>query len=339
VNSGEDGERPEPNAGPVPPDANENTNDPRHPDPNHDHQAEPVHPPVLRARARVTEIVCAFFGPGGYLPARPGRVYWHVTFQVKAGSDGLSVETPGGVRLIVDDGEAYGALGRPAGGGELLPRLVLPLKTTLDAGQVTKLTLLFEVPRELRQAKLDVAGQVAVNVRFADDVDAPQPGQVVGAFAEAHPRNLKPLVDQPVVSAIQQAGPGRMTVSRSTDDPNGFVLSLAPAGVTGTLVPDDQSGVYRVLLGEGERPLRCKLSLLDSGDTAVLHFSDRPFHQLTYIRDGGGTREPAQVTEPVSSERDGGEDPATEPQPRPDRPSIVDDPHRPRFFEDQAEDQ
>ncbi len=338
--SGKDGEHPEPNEDRLLPDANENIDDPPKRDPNHNVHKEPIRPRASKARARVTEIHRAFFGPGGYLPARPGRVYWHVTFQVKAGSEGRAIETPGGVRLAVDDGEAYGALGRPAGAGEVLPRLVLPLKTTLDAGQVAKLTLLFEVPRELQQAELDVAGEVAVNATFEDRVDAPPAGELIGSFAEAHPRNLRPLLQRSVIAAIQQAGPGRLEVTRSMQDPNLLAISVTPSGITGVATPDEQRGVYRARLGHGDQAVSCKLSLLDAGDTVILHFSDRPFHQLTYVRDRQGSGKPVLTVETEGDAKPEGQGESTDrPQPRPDRPSIVDDPHRPRFFEDEAEDE
>ena len=248
----------------------------------------PAKPPSLAGhKQQVVATAVDDFATGGYFPARPGMVYWNVTVTLKAGSEALQVLTYGrDVVLYVDD-RPYESLGVQADQAGLVLRGERR-NVILYPGQAQTFTFLFEVPADKQRGKLKVGPIGEATVELASTAVPPPAGALAGAYEEASPRNLKPLLRNPVMAAIQST-PDQELIER----PNGETLdvSIPSAGVTGTarLAPD---GMYKAVLKHQADELKCQLRPRHDGSGVILYLADEPFHQLTYVK-STGARKPA----------------------------------------------
>ena len=243
----------------------------------------PTPPQVVQASASVSGQSFAVFGTGGYLPAPPGQVYWDVTVQLTAGDEPVDLRIPNRQIAAISAGQSYACLGVPGvdeGPAELLPRAARRASWTLQPRQVGQATLRFLIPDHLRLVtlKLGAADDLSVVV----DYQPPQhpAGAIAGTFAEAEPRNLAPVLAQPVMAALQNAYAHEMTV---TPDGEAFTVVISAAKVTGTLRADPD-GTWTGTLRAAETELPVRLRLLADGDTVLLYLADQPYRQLTYRR-------------------------------------------------------
>ncbi len=243
----------------------------------------PTPPQVVQARASVTGQSFAVFAEGGYLPAPPGQVYWDVTVQLTAGDEPIDLRIPNRQIAVISAGQSFACLGVPGDGegpAQLLPRAARRANWTLQPKQVGQATLRFLIPSHLRLVTLKLGPVDDLSVVV--DYQPPQhpAGAVAGSFAEVEPRNLAPMLAQPVMAALQNAYAHELTVAAAGE---AFAVAIPAAKVTGTLKPG-QDGTWTGTLRAADAELPVRLRLLADGDTAILYLADRPYRQLTYRR-------------------------------------------------------
>ena len=107
--------------------------------------------------------------------------------------------------------------------------------------------------------------------------EPPAGGELVGAYDEQVPRNLRPLPRDAVIAAIQAGSKQALIVTRR---PAGLRIEMPAAGVSGRAKPAG-GGVFHATLARGDKTLNCKLRLFDGGRGLILYLRDAPFHQLT----------------------------------------------------------
>jgi hypothetical protein len=193
--------------------------------------------------------------------------------------------------------------------------------------------LLFELPAAYRQGTLVLADVGSEGLDAGDTFVPADPLKLIGTFKEALPRNLEPLLEHPVMAALQSGGPGEMTVRAVR---GGYGLAFHASGVRG-LATYSRSGIYDVTLRhEGER-LACKLQLIDSGKRAMLHLANKPWRTMTFVRDGASLDEtPQPQTQPRTRPIPPAKTPRREDDDEQDdrRPPNNGEVNEPRFFDD-----
>ena len=232
-------------------------------------------PPRYRAVAAAAEV----FAVGGYYPAAHDRAWWKLDVRITAGSDPLSFNTAGPDVTLMVGGKPIESLGAPGGGG-LLPSRSTPGRASLEPDETGPFKFLFDVPQALRSASLRIAGLRPTTVSPSGAAVQPGKDGLEGVYDEQLPRNLRPLLRNPVMAAIQSA-PGREVIIKR----RGRLLQvfMPDAGVLGPAEPV-AAGVYNVFLNYRSDTIKCRLRLFDSGRGLILYLSDQPFHQLTFRR-------------------------------------------------------
>ena len=286
-------------------------------------QAPPTQPiaPPPPAVAKLSVVAAEFkdFIAGGYFPARPGHVYWELTVAVKAGNKPLSFYNYGkGVTLTTASG-AYECLGSPP------DTTALPLRSRREAVSLAglegrQIVLLFQVPVADSQGKLKLGPLEEAAVQPAP-LDGP--ASLAGTYREAPPRNLRPMLRDPVMAAIQSA-PAHQIVLKD-GSARGLEVSIPAAAVSGSAQPGPD-GMYQAVLRNSKDELKCFLRPMVDGNGVILYLSDQPFHQIAYARPGAPKPRPRpQPPKP----------PATQSQPTPPEPrrpstgpgTLFDDPN------------
>jgi hypothetical protein len=217
------------------------------------------------------------FAAGGYRPAPPGRVYVRVTVAVTAGEKPLSLRTFGDDVVLELAGEKVASLGLAAEAASLFVQAE-PRVVRVEPGAKRELTFLFETPQKAGQATLVIAPDTKAPAGYL--ALKPPDASPVGRYVEAAPRNLKPLLRDPVMAAVQAAGGQQLIVRQRA---RSLQVQIPSAGVTGSAQSAGE-GVYAAALRHEGHLLRCKLRLIEGGKRLVLYLSDAPFHQLTYER-------------------------------------------------------
>jgi hypothetical protein len=231
----------------------------------------------------IVALITTPFGPGGYYPAGLGSTYWKMTAEIKAGTDPIAFRAMGkDVQLVFAfGGKAVDSMGlvedSPASAGPL-PRRARQETISIKPGQSRKVTLLFEVPMGMSECEL-VIGKLRCPRKIKSDVEPISPASLAGTFVEVAPRNLQPMLADPVMSAIQSAGQQQLAVRPNG---NGLEIEIPQAHVYGLATRAGQD-VYGVDLTYGEYRLAANLRFVDGGRTAILYLVDRPFHQITYV--------------------------------------------------------
>jgi len=151
----------------------------------------------------------------------------------------------------------------------------------IGAGQTRVLTFLFEAPLDTRTGRLTIRGVGSAPVPKLRSATI-APSAIMGRFDESPPRNLKPLMRNPVMAAIQAAGHQRIHVRRLRRE-KGLHVFLEPLRMRSVASPAG-NGVYNVTFTHEKHKLRCKLRLARGGRTLILYLADKPFHQITYAK-------------------------------------------------------
>jgi len=228
---------------------------------------------------RLIEARTDVFAVDGYRPAAPRKVYWKLKLQLTAGAHDLSIKTYGdGIKLKVGR-KTIASLGTVEGS----PLLRLgPRRETIElsSGASRLIEALFEVPASARVGRLNVPGVGEAQVGPIDAAAAPGPLAAVGSYVESAPRNLRPLLGDPVMAAIQSAAGQTLIVARNGNE---LTVEIPAAGVAGT-ARSLGGGIYEAMLLRGEHSLPCKLRLIRQGKAMILYLEDEPFHQLTYVK-------------------------------------------------------
>ncbi len=217
-------------------------------------------------------------GPG-YRAAGPESVYWRVRLRLVAGDEPVRFNAWGPGVALEAGGKAYPALGIAPRGGTLPPE---PLQRIvgLKPGQKITLDLLFLAPAGLGESTLRIAGLPEYDLDPLRASGDAEPAKLAGAWTEAPPRNLRPMLRNPVMAAIQQAVGNRL-ITRAGEQ--AFDVELPEAKVSGRARPLGD-GLYAAVLERGDNVLDAKLRLFNGGTELLLYLSDRPFHQLRFER-------------------------------------------------------
>lgn len=219
------------------------------------------------------------FAVDGCFPARPGYVYWKVTVEVQAGSTPISFPGFGQQASVTVGDVELPSLG-VVGGSSLLPVRAEERTIRLKAGESQSFVLVFEAPQSAAGGRLSLGNVGARDFTVPAPPPVPPEGALAGTYAEAPPRNLQPLLRDPVMAAIQGAADHALVVRSPA---RGLDVLIPDAGVQGRARPLGQ-GLYAAVLKRGDSVLDAKLRLIDGGKRLILYLSDEPFHQITYDR-------------------------------------------------------
>jgi DNA-directed RNA polymerase subunit RPC12/RpoP len=239
--------------------------------------AAPIDPVPHEPSVTVVDATPDVFGAGRYSPAPPGQVYWRVTAVLRPEKSG-SLQTAADVSLTTPAG-AVPSRGVPTGADLPGPPAQATKMTLRPDGQHT-VTFVFVVPDTLRQARLSVKGLGEADVGPVPPLKG-APRDVAGDYLEQPPRNLKPLLKNAVMAAVQNAPSQRLEL-RAVDD-GSVSVRLPVAGVSGTAKRAGRD-ILDAELALGQTVLPCRLRVLEGGKTIVLYLSDKPYHQITFSR-------------------------------------------------------
>jgi DNA-directed RNA polymerase subunit RPC12/RpoP len=237
----------------------------------------PKSSPASTATARLLRGSWSMFASGGHFPPRPGWMYFKAVVDLTAGSAPLKFPRTGKtVTLKLGDSE-YHSLGSPVT-GSMAPIRAQKTPIHIPPGKKRAVTFLFEIPVRDGAGSLVVQGLPPMPLRLTAPAVAVAP--LAGEFEEKPPRNLHPLLRDPIMAAIQTASQRRMIVRRQAD---GFDVSIVGAGVTGRARPAG-NGICLLNLRKGSHKLESKLYMMPDGQHVILHLSDEPMRQITYHR-------------------------------------------------------
>jgi hypothetical protein len=254
-------------------------------------KTRPVVPkPVKRIAAcrAVTSSTDSFAG-NGFFPAGPGKVFCRIRVQVTAGDDKLDIDNYGKGAVLRIGLDSYPSLGEPV--KSILPVPPIRRRMSIPARGSRTITMLFELPQKALGTTaangIVSLGKIApVKVALGSPAHVLPAEAVMGSslpYVEVAPRNTKPLLSDPVMSAIQNTVPQKLSVRPGL---NGSVkISLGSGNVTGTATRDAR-GLYVTQLKHNGSTLQCLLRFAHDGKEAILYLREEPFHQLTFARPG-----------------------------------------------------
>ena len=231
-----------------------------------------------RAPCQVTAARLDVFANGGYFPAPPSMAYLKATVTVKAVDKAVDFHTGQDVTLAHAQGQvpSLGSLAPP----RVVPVLSQSAQLHLEKGQSRELTLLFLVPSNLSGAELTIRNVGSATLPAVSRPATPPAKALVGSFDEAQPRNLRPVMEDPVIAAVQGARGQKLYVHRRNET---LQMYISPAAVRGVVTPVGP-GEYETTLKHGKEERMCRLRLTEGGQKLIVYFSHKPFHQMTYIR-------------------------------------------------------
>lgn len=238
-------------------------------------------PPPAKAKCDIVGLVTRTFGPEGYYPAALGSIYWKLTAELTAGAEPIEFQAMGKDVQLVFAGKRVNCLGIPVDSSPahaLLPTMARQEMIYLKPRQSRKITLLFEVPTGIAEGEL-IIGKLSWPFKMVPGPPAIAPANLAGTFVEAPPRNLRPMLDHPVMAAIQAAGQQHLAVKTNG---SGLDVTIPEAQVRGKASPAGPD-VYALALTHGQSKLAANIRFTEGGRTAILYLDDKPFHQITYI--------------------------------------------------------
>ena len=228
----------------------------------------------------VTSARFDLFAADGYFPAPPDMAYLKATADITAKGSALEFDSHGNDVALSWGQSDVSSLGR-VGPSQLVPTLSQRGRVRIEPGKSRKITFLFLVPaRDVPQGKLMIQGVGSAATPKIALGDPPEAGALAGTFVEAEPRNLKPLMTDPVIAAVQGARQQQLYVHQRKET---LHVYIAPGSVRG-VAKSVGKGVYETVLKHGKDERMCKLRLAPDGQTLIVYFADRPFHQMTYTR-------------------------------------------------------
>ncbi len=98
---------------------------------------------------------------------------------------------------------------------------------------------------------------------------------------EKPPRNLQPLLRNPVMAALQSVANHTLQIRPGSAAADSFEVAFPDAGVSGSAKPL-RPGLYEANLTAAGQQLACKFRLDSDGKRLILYLTDEPFHQITY---------------------------------------------------------
>ena len=228
---------------------------------------------------KILAAVGAPFLARGYLPAGARSMYWRIAANVSAGKKPLQFKTHGADVGLLFGTKRFDSLGVPARGGGILPVRARKTSVSLGKQEARKLTFLFEVPLGLARGQLHIRGLAPQNVVLPAPQEPLAAAKLAGTYEETAPRNLKPLLRDPVMAAIQAAPHQKLVVSSHA---GGIQVTIPQARVRGEgkqVAP----GLFQTPLKREDHTLLASVRFVEGGRMAILYLADSPFHQLTYV--------------------------------------------------------
>jgi len=243
--------------------------------------ADPLAPPTSAGEpveVDVLDVTVDVFAGDGYMPAAVGKEYWKCLVAFQAGDSDI-VLGRGDQQATLSAGDINGRLVAirhdRSGMQATAAPVVIPAETRREV------TFVFEMPAgstaSVSSARLKVA-DAGIHHLFVRKAAIPADYAVFGTFEEIPPRNLRPLLRDPIMAAIQ-AAPGQRIVITADGD-GGLDVALPVASLSGTGQPDSP-GAYRLTLTDGRDTLHCRLRVL-ADERLLLYLADEPFHQMTF---------------------------------------------------------
>jgi DNA-directed RNA polymerase subunit RPC12/RpoP len=238
--------------------------------------------PAPKPRTPTCEVLAAASAPflaDGYFPAPARSLYWRIAARISAGKEPISFQTFGNDVRLVFGNERFASLGEPAGNSGIFPARSRRSTVSLQAHEARKVTFLFEVPVELFRGRFFIRGVTYEDIALPVPREPLAVSGLAGTYKEAAPRNLKPMLRDPVMAAIQATPRQRLVVSPEAE---GIRVTLPAARVTGAgkqVAP----GLFRMPLKHRQHSLDASVRFVEGGRRAILYLADRPFHQLTYV--------------------------------------------------------
>ena len=296
----------------------------------------PPPPKKVPAVCRPTQVSAGLFaGDGGYSPARAGRIYCRVRASVRAGDDPLEFDNYGSDVSLKIGVRAHPSLGEPAK-QTIVPTSPRKEHIRLRPHQTVLLSVLFELPQLVgarsKSIVLVVRGVKEAPLKLGDLTHVRAAKARDGRYEEVPPRNLKPLLRDPVMAAVQGTAPQQLLIRNGEDGSLRLLLGggSGRAMVRGTAKPLNGDGVYEARLTDGKHTLPCALRFAHGGNEAILYLSNLPFHQITFARPGW--KRPAPVVDQLSKKPPRGTDPVKPRGPKPKPPKPATRPRGPKFF-------
>ena len=235
----------------------------------------------------------SIFAVDGYFPAALGRMYCMLTVQITAGGNPVGFSNYGPDVVLSIGHDIYESLGEqlddPGNRGPVLSQKGV---IRLGAEDSQEVTFVFDVPAEKATGTLHIQGMNEVAVSLIDPGKVS--GDIVGGYHEVTPRNIKPLLQDPVMEAIQNTENQRLIVNRGED--GGLSVTILQSGVSGKVFSEGD-GIFSVVIRKGGNSLRGKLRLIDDGNLVVFYLRNSPMYQMTYRRDG--TKPPSEQFNPL----------------------------------------
>jgi len=237
-----------------------------------------VTPPEPVGAFRVLSVTKGIFLADGYIPAGIGSIYWFVELEISTDDRPLVLRSFGEAAVLKADGGEYVSAGLKPPGAAAPP--FIERKTLMVASSDSlRVTLAFELPSSVRRGILRLTGvggraEVAPGSGAAMADKPPQAGR----YGETPPRNLKPMLRGPIISAIQSAGRHELIIAAAE---KGMLVSIPAAGVKGTATGDD--GILNVTLKKGSHSRKAWIRSA-GGNKIILYLKDEPYHQLTYVK-------------------------------------------------------
>ena len=229
---------------------------------------------------RVLGVETDVFAPGGRIPAAAGSWYVAVRMEVRAGGEPLELDTLFGQSVVLATSSGRHFAQGPAGIGDPLSGRAAESPETLPPGKAKMLMFVFEVPGRVKGGELTIRDVGRVSLPPVKPAPTPAPEAILGTFTEVPPRNLKPLLRDPVMAAIQ-GSPGQQILVRP--GPNFFHVTIEPCGADGT-ARSIGNGLYEASLKHDDQALQCTIRLARAGRTLILYLADKPFHQIVFQR-------------------------------------------------------
>ena len=242
---------------------------------------------IIAACRAVTSSTDSFAGDG-FFPAAPGQIFCRIRVQVKAGDDQLELYNFGKSAVLTIGLDSFESLGESV--KSILPTLPRKKRVILPPHKSQTMTMLFQLPQEALGIS-GAKGIIKIGTIAPVGVTLGNPAHVLPAkavasksYMEVAPRNTKPLLSDPVMSAIQSTMPQKLSIIPGAVA-NTVALKLSGGEVTGSATRDAR-GLYITKLTHNGSTLDCLLRFAHGGRQAILYLSEEPFHQLTFALPG-----------------------------------------------------
>ncbi|MFW5840758.1 MAG: hypothetical protein ACOCZE_09275, partial [Planctomycetota bacterium] len=244
-------------------------------------KSDPHRPPEqadseAKAELSILSAQLSVFRDGNRFAAPPDAAWLRVTVGLRAGTDPIELDVAERIALI-GPGQALGCIGWATGlDGRLSSEAI-----RIGPQRYLAADLLFQVPTQWTAATLRIEdlGQVELAMEPSKLAAGPGDPGPQGSYREIPPRNLKPMLRDKTMAAIQQARQVEIQFQPGNQDGQ-LQVQIPAAGLTGSARPTGP-GAYELAVSGRAGDLVCRLRYLPN-NTFILYLRDEPFHQMTF---------------------------------------------------------